>query len=204
MDRFPNFHLLMEKELRKISGTPRLLLHSCCAPCSSSVMELLAKHFSLTVLYYNPNIAPEAEFHKRLQELRRLISLMDFPNPVELAVPEYDHGAFLRIAEGLENVPEGGERCRECFRLRLTEAARWAKEGGYDYFTTTLSVSPHKNSQVLNRLGMAIGEEFGVKYLFSDFKKKGGFDRSTALSEQFDLYRQVYCGCEYSLDYPGD
>lgn len=202
MDRFPNFQLLMEQELKKLSGTPRLLLHSCCGPCSSYVLEYLSEYFRITVLYYNPNISPPDEFYKRLSEQRRLIQLMEFKNPVELVVPEYDHGQFLRISGGMEDMPEGGERCRECFRLRLTEAAAYAKRDGFDYFTTTLSVSPHKNSRVLNALGQEIAKEYAVKYLYSDFKKKGGFNRTTELSEKYRLYRQVYCGCEYSLDYP--
>jgi hypothetical protein len=127
---------------------------------------------------------------------------MDFPNPVELVVPEYDHEQFLTVAKGLEDVPEGGSRCCECFRLRLELTAKYAKQGGFDYFTTTLSISPHKNSKVLNTLGSELGQKYGVKYLYSDFKKKGGFGRSTVLSKKYDLYRQVYCGCEYSFGYP--
>ena len=202
MDSNPNFDLLMEKELLTISGTPRLLLHRCCGPCSSSVLERLSRYFDITVLYYNPNIYPPEEFEKRLGEQRRLIELMEFENAVSLAVEPYDHGEFALIAKDYENIPEGGERCVRCFRLRLERTARRAKDGGFEYFTTTLSVSPHKNARILNSLGSEIGERFGVKYLYSDFKKKNGFKRSTELSKRYDLYRQIYCGCEYSRGYP--
>ena len=202
MDRDPNYNLLMERELKTLTGTPRLLLHSCCGPCSSSVLERLSPFFDLTVLYYNPNIYPRAEFEKRLSEQRRLIAAMPFENPVELVSLPYDHGEFLQIARGMEQVREGGARCERCFRLRLTCAARYAREHGFAYFTTTLSVSPHKDSRLLNRLGADIGEREGIAFLHADFKKRGGFDRTTALSAQYALYRQTYCGCEFSTNAP--
>ena len=184
--------------LPKEGPPPTLLLHACCAPCSSAVLERLAPYFAITLLYYNPNIAPFAEYQKREAELRRLVAEMDLPNPVSFLPCAYDGEAFEAMAQGLEDAPEGGARCIKCYRLRLREAARAAGEGGFDYFTTTLSISPLKNAPALNQIGEEVGEEFGVKHLPSDFKKKDGYKRSVELSHQFGLYRQDYCGCVYS------
>lgn len=189
---------LLLDELKKEGKTPSLLLHSCCAPCSSAVLEYLSRYFSISIYYYNPNISPASEYEKRERELRRLIGEMPLSHPVTLLPCSYDGGAFQEIAKGFENVPEGGERCMRCFRLRLREAAKKAKELGFDYFTTTLSISPLKNAQALNRIGEEAAAEFGVKHLPADFKKKDGYKRSIQLSREYGLYRQDYCGCVYS------
>lgn len=177
---------------------PRLLLHACCAPCSSAVLEYLSQYFAITLLYYNPNIAPLEEYQKREAELRRLVSQMKFTHPVELLPCQYDGQAFVQAARGLEGEPEGGKRCEACFRLRLRYAAQEAARLHFDYYTTTLSISPMKNAPLLNQLGEEIGREFGVAHLPSDFKKKDGYKRSVQLSKEYDLYRQDYCGCAFS------
>lgn len=185
-------------DLERTGETPALLLHACCAPCSSYVLEYLSRYFKISILYYNPNIAPEAEYEKRRAELSRLISQMPVKNPVVLLPCEYDNGAFQEIARGLEDVPEGGERCMRCFRLRLEKAAETARQMGFDYFTTTLSISPLKNAEALNRIGEEAGRKAGVRHLPADFKKKEGYKRSLVLSREYGLYRQNYCGCVYS------
>ncbi len=194
-----------QKELDKLlehlaeqEETPSLLLHSCCAPCSSYVLEYLSRSFCITVFFYNPNIYPEEEYRFRESELKRLIREMRFPNPVGILEADYRPETFFEAAKGLEDVPEGGSRCKECFRLRLTEAAKAAREGGFDWFTTTLTISPLKNAALLNEVGQKIGQEYGVRYLCSDFKKKDGYKRSIELSKEYDLYRQDYCGCVFS------
>lgn len=178
--------------------TPTLLLHACCAPCSSYVLEYLAQTFAITVLYYNPNIAPEAEYQKRLEELKRFISAFPLKNPVKLMEGHYTPEQFYALAKGLEDENEGGERCARCYELRLREAAETAAKGGFDYFTTTLSISPYKNAQKLNEIGERLAQEYGVRHLSTDFKKKDGYKRSIALSQEYSLYRQDYCGCAYS------
>ena len=195
-----------QKELDKVieglgkdgRGTPRLLLHSCCAPCSSYVLEYLSQYFDITVYYYNPNISPEGEYEARVTEQKRLIREMDTPRPVAFLAGRYEPEEFQAIARGHEDDKEGGERCFRCYRLRLEDAAGKAAEGGFDYFTTTLSISPMKNAQKLNEIGEALAEEYGVPYLVSDFKKREGYKRSVELSGTFGLYRQDYCGCVYS------
>jgi predicted adenine nucleotide alpha hydrolase (AANH) superfamily ATPase len=194
-----------QKELDKLiernqkeGKTPRLFLHACCAPCSSYVMEYLSQYFEITIFFYNPNIAPVEEYSHRVAEIRRLIGEMEFVHPVTLMEGRYDPKEFYEMAKGLEDVPEGGERCFRCYRLRMEEAAKLAKEGGYDYFTTTLSISPLKNAQKLNEIGERLAGEYGVAYLVSDFKKRNGYKRSTELSKIYGLYRQDYCGCIYS------
>ena len=192
-----NYQLEMEEEIRRLNGRrPTLLLHSCCGPCSSAVLERLTAHFDVTVLYYNPNIEPEEEYRHRLAEQERLLSLL--PGDVKLLPCDYDHAAFSAFAEGMADCPEGGDRCLVCFALRLNETAKQAKAHDFEYFTTTLSVSPHKNADNVNRIGEAAGRQAGVKYLFADFKKKNGYLRSLQLSKEYDLYRQDYCGCLYS------
>ncbi|MBE6680493.1 MAG: epoxyqueuosine reductase QueH [Ruminococcaceae bacterium] len=186
------------EELEKSGTKPKLLLHACCAPCSSYTLEYLASHFDITLFFYNPNISPESEYNFRADELKRFISLHPSCAGVKLIVPKYDSKPFFEIARGLENEPERGARCLKCYRLRLIEAAKAAKEDGFDYFCTTLSISPHKNAEALNKIGNEVAEEFGVKYLYSDFKKKGGYARSIALSKEYNLYRQDYCGCIFS------
>lgn len=186
------------QKLQQEGKVPRLLLHACCAPCSSAVLEYLSQYFAITLLYYNPNIAPLEEYQKREAELRRLVSQMKFTHPVELLPCQYDGQAFVQAARGLEGEPEGGKRCEACFRLRLRYAAQEAARLRFDYYTTTLSISPMKNAPLLNQLGEEIGREFGVAPLPSDFKKKDGYKRSVQLSKEYDLYRQDYCGCAFS------
>lgn len=187
-------------ELEKEGKVPRLLVHSCCAPCSSYVLEYLSQYFEITVLYFNPNIFPPEEYKEREAEQERLIREMNFTHPVQLMKGEYRPETFYEAVRGLEKEPEGGRRCTECFRLRLRDAARTAFEGGYDYFTTTLTISPLKDARRLNAIGEELGKELGVKFLNSDFKKKNGYKRSTELSVLHHLYRQDYCGCVFSME----
>ena len=196
-----NYQRVLDQTLEEIGrkeDVPTLLLHSCCAPCSSYVLEYLSRYFEITVFYYNPNIYPETEYRERAREQERLIHEMNTENPVHFLEGAYDTSAFYAMAKGHEKDPEGGERCFRCYELRLREGAAAAKQGGYDYFTTTLSISPLKNAQKLNEIGIRLGEEYGVCYLQSDFKKKNGYKRSTELSAQYGLYRQNYCGCVFS------
>ena len=178
--------------------TPTLFLHACCAPCSSYVLEYLSNYFKITLFYYNPNISPAEEYQKRVAEVCRLIAELPVKNEVTFQEGRYDPESFFALAKGHEQEPEGGERCFACYALRLREAAQLAKAGGFDYFTTTLSISPYKNAQKLNEIGAAAEEEYGVKYLYSDFKKKNGYARSIELSAEYGLYRQDYCGCVFS------
>ena len=193
-----NYQRELDKLITELDGTPRLLLHSCCAPCSSYCLEYLSQYFSITVLYYNPNIYPEEEFRKRASEQERLIAELPVKNPVSLVVDDYDPNEFFSAVKGLENAPEGGERCFVCYRMRLERAARYAAEHGFDYFCSTLSISPLKNAQKLNEIGGELSEIYKVPNLPNDFKKKGGYLRSIELSRQYDLYRQNYCGCVFS------
>ncbi len=194
-----NYQLILDKELEKITALdkrPGLLLHACCAPCSSYVLEYLEKYFDITVFFYNPNISPESEYLHRVGEIKRLISEM-CPR-VSFLEGKYEPKRFYEMAKGLENEPERGARCLKCYRLRLEEAAIAAKEQGSDYFTTTLSISPQKDSAVLNTIGKEVSGQYGVPYLFSDFKKRGGYKRSIELSAEYHLYRQNFCGCVFS------
>ena len=197
-----NYQQELEKLLTQLEAeqrVPTLLIHSCCAPCSSYVLEYLSEYFKITVFYYNPNIYPESEYTKRIAEQQKLIHDMKFRYPVSFLAGEYDKEKFYEMAAGMEDLKEGGARCMKCYELRLSEAARQAAAGGFDYFTTTLSISPLKNAQKLNEIGLRVGEEYGVKYLVSDFKKKNGYKRSVELSKEYGLYRQDYCGCEFSM-----
>ena len=201
MSNKENYQLLLERTLCSLEGLEKkktLLLHACCAPCSSYVLEYLSKYFDITLFFYNPNIYPEEEFRFREDELRRLIGEMPLPDNVNIISGRYDPSEFFDIARGYEELPEGDERCHRCYALRLEESARAAKEGGFDYFCTTLSISPYKNAEWLNTIGKEMSEKYGVGYLFSDFKKKNGYKRSCQLSEQYSLYRQDYCGCVFS------
>ena len=175
-----------------------LFLHSCCAPCSSYVLEYLRSFFRITVFYYNPNITEKEEYEKRKNELKRLISEKPFRYPVKMIDGDYSPQLFYDMAKGKENIPEGGERCFLCYEMRLRKTAKLAKELGYEYFCTTLSVSPHKNAAKLNELGGKLSEEYNIPYLYSDFKKRNGYKRSIELSAEYGLYRQNYCGCIYS------
>ena len=195
----PNYQLELDKTLKKITSEnirPRLLLHACCAPCSSYVLEYLTEYFDITVFFYNPNISPESEYLHRVSEIKRLISEM-CPT-VKFIEGRYEPEKFYEMAKGLENEPERGARCVKCYRMRIEESAVIAKQNNFDYFTTTLSISPQKDSHVLNSIGKEISEIYNVPYLYSDFKKKGGYKRSIELSAQFHLYRQNFCGCIYS------
>ena len=183
---------------QKEGVVPSLLLHSCCAPCSSYCLQYLSEYFSITLLYYNPNIYPEEEYFKRVEEQKRLIEEMDFKNPVSFIEGSFDPKEFYNAVKGLENIKEGGERCFRCYELRLREAAEYAGKGDFDYFTTTLSISPLKNAQKINEIGEKLAAEYGVKHLPSDFKKKEGYKKSTLLSKEYGLYRQDYCGCIFS------
>lgn len=186
------------KEITSINKTPSLLLHSCCAPCSSYVLEYLSQIFKITILYYNPNIYPKAEYQRRLEEQKNFINVFPVKNKVSFIENEYNEAEFLEAIRGNEKDKEGGNRCFICYELRLRKTAQIAKDNGFEYFTTTLSISPHKNSQKLNEIGKELSEEFKVKYLYSDFKKKEGFKRSLVLSDKYNLYRQDYCGCRFS------
>lgn len=177
---------------------PRLLLHSCCAPCSSAVLEYLSQYMEITVFYFNPNIFPEEEFFHRISEQKRLIGELPCKNLVKFIERGWQSGRFYEAVRGLEDIPEGGERCFACYRLRLEETARLAAEEGFDWFTTTLSVSPYKNAEKLNDIGEELAEKYGVPHLPSDFKKKDGYRRSIELSAKYGLYRQNYCGCVFS------
>lgn len=180
------------------SEVPKLLLHACCAPCSSYCLEYLSDFFEITVFYYNPNISLKEEYEYRLREEKRLISLIEFKNSVKIADGEYNPNDFYNAVRELENEPEGGKRCEKCFRLRLEASAAEAKKLGCDYFATTLTISPLKNAQLINTIGEELGHQYGVKWLFSDFKKKEGYKRSIILSKKYNLYRQNYCGCIFS------
>ena len=193
-----NYQLELEKTLKQIKDTkPKLLLHVCCAPCSSYVLTYLCDYFDITILYYNPNISPIEEYEKRLNEAKRLIKELNKEN-IHIMECNYENEEFEKIAKGLEDAPEGGIRCRKCYKLRIEKAAKYAKENNFDYFTTTLTISPLKNSQVLNGIGKELEEKYNVKYLYSDFKKKEGYKTSIILSKKYNLYRQNYCGCIYS------
>lgn len=196
-----NYQKELDKVIKKNTEqniTPTLLLHACCAPCSSYCLEYLSEFFDITVFYFNPNISLKEEYKYRLDEEKRLISLMNFKNPVKIVESEYNPKDFYDAVKGLENEPEGGKRCAECFKLRLKASAQKAKELGADYFTTTLTISPLKNADLLNQIGSEYADKYGVKWLYSDFKKKEGYKRSIVLSREYDLYRQNYCGCIFS------
>ena len=190
-----NYQKELDKLTESLEVRPRLLLHACCAPCCTYVAVYLREFFEITVFYYNPNTHPAAEYEKRLDALRTLADHFSFP----LIEGDYNPKVFFDRVKGMEQAPEGGERCGECFRIRLEETARKAKEMGFDFFCSTLSISPHKNAPLINAIGEELGERYGIKHLPNDFKKKNGFFRSTELSKELGLYRQDYCGCVYSM-----
>ena len=191
-----NYQKELDSVLEALGGErKRLLLHSCCGPCSSYCLEYLTQYFDVTVFFYNPNILPREEFDKRLYWQKVLLDSAPFCKGVELIAPEWDDREFFAAAEGLLSEPEGGARCTECFRLRLTRTAEEAAKGGFDYFATTLTVSPHKDPERINTLGFALAESCGVQWLPSDFKKRNGYLRSIELSREYGLYRQAWCGC---------
>ncbi len=201
MNQKVNYQRILDKTLEDLTRNgqvPSLFLHSCCAPCSSYVLEYLSRYFKITVFYYNPNIGQEAEYRLRVEEQKRLIESMSFLHPVSFMEGDYQPKDFYAIAKGLEHELEGGERCRRCYRLRLEETARLAQRYNMDYFTTTLSISPLKKADWLNQIGEEMAQQYGISWLSSDFKKKGGYLRSTELSREYGLYRQDFCGCIYS------
>lgn len=197
-----NYQRQLDALLQQLDSRPSLLLHSCCGPCSSYVLEYLSHYFTITVFYCNPCIAPEEEYLHRLEEQKRLLREMPFDPSVSLLSDPYDHDAFLQAVVGLEGEAEGGARCTVCFRQRMERTAQTAKIQGFDYFASTLTVSPHKNAERLNQIGRELETQYGVSYLVSDFKKKEGYKRSILLSRQYELYRQEYCGCEFSASSP--
>lgn len=196
-----NYQKNLEKTINEIKSEnkrPRLLLHSCCAPCSSYVLEYLNEIFDITIYFYNPNIFPEAEYISRFDEQKRFINEFIKEKNIDLINGDFDKDKFYEAVKGLESQPEGGERCLKCFELRLLKTAEYAKKNSFDFFTTTLTISPHKNAEAINTIGEDIGNQHGVKYLLSDFKKNEGYKRSIQLSNDYNLYRQDYCGCVYS------
>lgn len=196
-----NYQIELEKTIEKIinnNDKPSLLLHSCCAPCSSYVLEYLSDYFDITIYYYNPNISSKSEYEKRVSEQKRLINEMKTKNKVMFIEGEYNPELFFEISKGLEDAPEGGERCFKCYRQRLEKTADFAKKNGFDYFTTTLSISPHKNAYKINEIGIDLEIINNIKYLKADFKKKNGYKRSIELSKEYNLYRQNFCGCVFS------
>lgn len=193
-----NYDKLMTETVKGLDRKPTLLLHSCCAPCSSYCIEELVKFFRLTVFYYNPNIDTDEEYEKRKNEQKRFIA--EFAPEVEFIGEEHESEEFYKAVKGLENEPEGGKRCRVCFVLRLSKTVEKAKENGYEFFATTLTISPLKNAKVINEVGFELERTYGVKYLPTDFKKRGGYLRSTVLSQRYGIYRQNYCGCVFSRE----
>lgn len=196
-----NYQKELDNIIEKLSlekYRPKLLIHSCCAPCSSYVLEYLSEYFDITLFYFNPNIYPEEEYYRRVEEQKQLIKDMPLKYKVHFLQGEYRPEVYYSAVKGREQDDEGGERCFLCYRLRMSEAAYIAKENGFEYFTTTLSISPHKNAEKLNEIGEQLSKEYGVLFLPSDFKKKNGFKRSIELSKEYSLYRQDYCGCVYS------
>ncbi|MDO5696088.1 MAG: epoxyqueuosine reductase QueH [Eubacteriales bacterium] len=195
---FTNYQKEMDRIIGALEGVPRLLLHACCGPCSSYCLEYLSQYFEITVFYYNPNIWPSDEYDLRIAEQKLIIAHTKAVHPIHLVEGAYDTSRYYRAVRGLEDEPEGGRRCHTCYRLRLEEAARVAAALSFDYFTTSLTISPMKDPHVLNAVGRAAGEKYGVRYLNSDFKKKNGYRRSVEIARALDVYRQDYCGCIFS------
>ena len=194
-----NFQKILDEEIELIKDRevkPKLLLHACCGPCSSYVVEYLSKYFDITIYYYNPNTYPEEEFNRRLNELNKFIN--SFNNKIKVVEEKYNPIEFYNNIKGLEHLGEKSRRCYNCYKLRMNKAALYAKENNFDYFTTTLSISPYKNANWINEIGNKLENKIGIKYLYSDFKKKDGYKRSLELSKEYGLYRQEYCGCVYS------
>ena len=193
-----NYDLEMERQIEDLKEGEKLLLHACCAPCSTAVLERLASFFRISIFYYNPNISDKDEYQKRVEEVKKLINLVDSKYEIELIEGDYNPEAFFEISKGLELEPERGKRCYKCYELRLEETARIADKLGFNLFCTTLTLSPHKNSDWVNEIGESLNNKYKANYLYSDFKKKEGYKRSIVLSKEYDLYRQDYCGCIYS------
>ncbi len=196
-----NYNLILEKTLKlllKDDKVPDLLLHSCCAPCSTYVILYLSNYFNITLFFYNPNIMPDEEYNKRLEEQKKFIEYIKTKNPIRFVEGSYNYKLFLNKVKGLEMEREGSLRCFKCYKLRLEETAKYAKNNNYDYFATTLTVSPYKNAQKINEIGIILGESYKINYLVSDFKKKDGYKKSIEISKKYNLYRQSYCGCSFS------
>ena len=193
-----NYDYLMEEDMKNISEGSKLLLHACCAPCSSAVLERLSSYFQITIFYYNPNITEEDEYQKRIQELKRFVSMYQTKYKIDILEGKYEPEKWWEISKGLENEPERGKRCYKCYELRLEETAKVAEEFNFPYFCTTLTLSPHKNANWINEIGEKLDQNYKPHYLYSDFKKKNGYKRSIELSKEYDLYRQDYCGCIFS------
>lgn len=198
-----NYQKVLDETLLNLENqniTPKLLLHACCAPCSSYVIEYLSKYFEITIYYYNPNIFPESEYARRMNELKNFLKQYKTINKVQLIEEEYIPDEYHKSVKGLEKLGERSERCYKCYELRMKKSCIYAKKNNFDYFTTTLSISPYKNSAWINEIGKKLSEEYNIKYLYSDFKKKNGYKRSLELSKEYNLYRQDYCGCVYSKE----
>ena len=193
-----NYSILCENILKSINNKKKLLLHSCCAPCSSYVISYLSDYFDITVLYYNPNISPYEEYIKRKNEQIKLITELKVKNNINIMDCDYDNELYMELTKGLEKEPERGKRCRVCYQMRIQKTAILAKKNNYDYFCTTLSVSPYKNATLINKIGETLEKEYNIKWLYSDFKKKDGYKQSIELSKKYNLYRQNYCGCVFS------
>ena len=194
-----NYHKICKEILTNLNYTPKILLHSCCAPCSSQVITLLTEYFDITILYYNPNIYPKDEYIKRKEEQIKLINEIEHKNEIDIIDCDYENNIYENTIKGLENEPEGGKRCQQCFILRLEKTAQIAKKLNYNYFSTTLTVSPHKNSTIINNIGYELEKKYNIKWLPSDYKKEEGYKKSIELSKKYNLYRQDYCGCKYSI-----
>lgn len=194
-----NYNLVMKDIISKLDGVPKILLHSCCGPCSTTVINILSNYFYVDVLYYNPNIEPEKEYLKRKHEQIKFINEFNGKYPVKLIDTDYDNEEFMESLHPLKDEKEGGARCSVCISKRMEYAAKKAKELGYDFFATTLTVSPHKNSELINNIGKNLEKKYNIKYLYSDFKKEDGYLKSIKYSKEYDLYRQNYCGCRYSI-----
>ncbi len=196
-----NYYLLFEKQIEEIKNfpsVPNLLLHSCCAPCSSQVISTLTNFFNITILYYNPNIYPKEEYLKRKEEQIKLLNKIESVNKLNIIDCDYDNEVYEQTIKGLEKEKEGGSRCYKCFALRLEKTAKIGEKKSYDYFSTTLTISPHKNSKIINIIGKSLEDKYNIKWLYSDHKKKDGYKKSIELSKKYNLYRQNYCGCIYS------
>lgn len=193
-----NYDKIMEEQIKEIEEGTELLLHACCAPCSSAVLERIANHFQVTIFYYNPNISDEEEYKKRIQEIKKFLQQFHTKYKISLMEGNYEPDKFYEIAKGLENAPERGPRCYKCYNLRLEETAKIAAINNFEYFCTTLTLSPHKNSSWINKIGEELNSKYNTTYLYSDFKKRNGYKRSIELSKEYNLYRQDYCGCIYS------
>jgi Uncharacterized protein conserved in bacteria len=195
-----DYSIKLDNVLKELDGRPSILIHACCGPCSSYVLEYLSTYFDITILYYNPNIYPDIEYQRRLNEIKEFINSFELKNKINFIEREYIQADFYNKIKGLEELGERSKRCYNCYELRMEEAAKYAKDNNYDFFTTTLSISPYKNSDWINEIGELLENKYNIKYLYADFKKKNGYKRSIELSKEYGLYRQEYCGCIYSKE----